>query len=130
MTGWPGVSTVTGRPGVSKLTGWPNVSTVTGWPGVSKLTGWPNVSTVTGRPGVSKLTGRLSVWMGTKAPCNPPYPHHSPTPRLLPPLPSRTPEMMWQYMARPQATVQLVVYGSGVWPDSLSEWLVDGAGLQ
>ena len=30
----------------------------------------------------------------------------------------------------PQATVELVGYGSVVWPDSLSEWLVDGAGLQ
>ena len=30
----------------------------------------------------------------------------------------------------PQATVQLVGYGSVVRPDSLSEWLVDGAGLQ
>ena len=30
----------------------------------------------------------------------------------------------------PQATVQLVGYGSVAWPDSLSEWLVDGAGLQ
>ena len=30
----------------------------------------------------------------------------------------------------PRATVQLAGYGSVVWPDSLSEWLVDGAGLQ
>ena len=30
----------------------------------------------------------------------------------------------------PQATVELAGYGSVVWPDSLSEWLVDGAGLQ
>ena len=30
----------------------------------------------------------------------------------------------------PQATVELVGYGSVVWPDSLSVWLVDGAGLQ
>ena len=30
----------------------------------------------------------------------------------------------------PQASVQLVGYGSVVWPDSLSEWLVGGAGLQ
>ena len=30
----------------------------------------------------------------------------------------------------PQASVQLAGYGSVVWPDSLSEWLVDGAGLQ
>ena len=30
----------------------------------------------------------------------------------------------------PQATVELVVYGSVVWPDSLSEWLRDGPGLQ
>ena len=29
-----------------------------------------------------------------------------------------------------QATVELVGYGSVVWPDSLSEWLVDGVGLQ
>ena len=29
-----------------------------------------------------------------------------------------------------QATVELAGYGSVVWPDSLSEWLVDGAGLQ
>ena len=26
----------------------------------------------------------------------------------------------------PQASVQLAGYGSAVWPDSLSEWLVDG----
>ena len=30
----------------------------------------------------------------------------------------------------PQASVQLAGYGSVVWPDSLSEWLVDGTGLQ
>ena len=30
----------------------------------------------------------------------------------------------------PQASVELVGYGSVVWPDSLSEWLADGAGLQ
>ena len=30
----------------------------------------------------------------------------------------------------PQATVKLSGYESVVWPDSLSEWLVDGAGLQ
>ena len=30
----------------------------------------------------------------------------------------------------PQTTIELVGYGSVVWPDSLSEWLVDGAGLQ
>ena len=32
----------------------------------------------------------------------------------------------------PQAAVELAGYGSVVWPDSLSEWLVivDGAGLQ
>ena len=30
----------------------------------------------------------------------------------------------------PQASVELAGYGSVVWPDSLSEWLVDGAGLQ
>ena len=30
----------------------------------------------------------------------------------------------------PQASVQLAGYGSVVWPDSLSEWLVDRAGLQ
>ena len=30
----------------------------------------------------------------------------------------------------PQATIELVGYRSVVWPDSLSEWLVDGAGLQ
>ena len=30
----------------------------------------------------------------------------------------------------PQATVELAGYGSVVWPDSLSEWLVDRAGLQ
>ena len=30
----------------------------------------------------------------------------------------------------PRATVELAGYGSVVWPDSLSEWLVDGAGLQ
>ena len=30
----------------------------------------------------------------------------------------------------PQASVQLVGYGSVVWPDSLSEWLVGGAELQ
>ena len=30
----------------------------------------------------------------------------------------------------PQATVELAGYGSVVWPDSLSEWLVAGAGLQ
>ena len=30
----------------------------------------------------------------------------------------------------PQPSVQLAGYGSVVWPDSLSEWLVDGAGLQ
>ena len=30
----------------------------------------------------------------------------------------------------PQASVELVGYGSVIWPDSLSEWLVDGAGLQ
>ena len=30
----------------------------------------------------------------------------------------------------PQASVQLAGYGSVVWPDFLSEWFVDGAGLQ
>ena len=30
----------------------------------------------------------------------------------------------------PHATVESAGYGSVVWPDSLSEWLVDGAGLQ
>ena len=30
----------------------------------------------------------------------------------------------------PQASVELAGYGRVVWPDSLSEWLVDGAGLQ
>ena len=30
----------------------------------------------------------------------------------------------------PQASVQLAGYGSVVWPHSLSEWLVGGAGLQ
>ena len=30
----------------------------------------------------------------------------------------------------PQATVELAGYWSVVWPDSLSEWLVDGTGLQ
>ena len=30
----------------------------------------------------------------------------------------------------PPGTVELAGYGSMVWPDSLSEWLVDGAGLQ
>ena len=30
----------------------------------------------------------------------------------------------------PQATVELAGYGSIFWPDSLSEWLIDGAGLQ
>ena len=30
----------------------------------------------------------------------------------------------------PQASVELAGYGSVVWPDFLSEWLVDGAGLQ
>ena len=30
----------------------------------------------------------------------------------------------------PQATVELAGYGSVVWPDSRSEWLVDRAGLQ
>ena len=30
----------------------------------------------------------------------------------------------------PQATVELAGYGSVIWPDSLSEWLVDGAELQ
>ena len=30
----------------------------------------------------------------------------------------------------PQASADLAGYGSVVWPDSLSEWLVDGAGLQ
>ena len=30
----------------------------------------------------------------------------------------------------PQASVELAGYGSVAWPDSLSEWLVDGAGLQ
>ena len=30
----------------------------------------------------------------------------------------------------PQASVQLAGYGSVVWPDSLSEWFVGGAGLQ
>ena len=30
----------------------------------------------------------------------------------------------------PQASVQLAGYGNVVWPDSLSEWLVGGAGLQ
>ena len=33
-------------------------------------------------------------------------------------------------MQVPQASVQLAGYGSVIWPDSLSEWLVDGAGLQ
>ena len=30
----------------------------------------------------------------------------------------------------PQASVELAGYRSVVWPDSLSEWLVGGAGLQ
>ena len=30
----------------------------------------------------------------------------------------------------PQASVQLAGHGSVVWPDSLSEWLVGGAGLR
>ena len=30
----------------------------------------------------------------------------------------------------PRATVQLAGYGSVVWPDSFSEWLVEGTGLQ
>ena len=30
----------------------------------------------------------------------------------------------------PQASAELAGYGSVVWPDSLSEWLVDGTGLQ
>ena len=30
----------------------------------------------------------------------------------------------------PQTTVELAGYGSVVWPDSLSEWLVEGEGLQ
>ena len=30
----------------------------------------------------------------------------------------------------PQASIQLAGYGSVVWPDSLSEWLVGGAELQ
>ena len=30
----------------------------------------------------------------------------------------------------PQASIELVGYGSVVWPDSLSEWLIGGAGLQ
>ena len=30
----------------------------------------------------------------------------------------------------PQASVELQGHGSVIWPDSLSEWLVDGAGLQ
>ena len=30
----------------------------------------------------------------------------------------------------PQASIELAGYGSAVWPDSLSEWLVDGAELQ
>ena len=30
----------------------------------------------------------------------------------------------------PQASIQLAGYGSVVWPDSLSEWVVGGAGLQ
>ena len=30
----------------------------------------------------------------------------------------------------PQASVELVGYGRVIWPDSLSEWVVDGAGLQ
>ena len=30
----------------------------------------------------------------------------------------------------PQASVELAGYGSVVWPDSLSEWLVGGAELQ
>ena len=30
----------------------------------------------------------------------------------------------------PRATVELACYGSVVWPDSLSEWLEDGSGLQ
>ena len=30
----------------------------------------------------------------------------------------------------PQATIGLAGYESVVWPDSLSEWLVDAAGLQ
>ena len=30
----------------------------------------------------------------------------------------------------PQANVELAGYGIVVWPDSLSEWLVDRAGLQ
>ena len=29
----------------------------------------------------------------------------------------------------PQATLELAGYGNVVWPDSLSEWLADGAGL-
>ena len=30
----------------------------------------------------------------------------------------------------PQASVELAGYGGVVWPDSLSEWLVGGTGLQ
>ena len=30
----------------------------------------------------------------------------------------------------PQPTVELAGYGSVVWPDSLSEWLINRAGLQ
>ena len=30
----------------------------------------------------------------------------------------------------PQASIELAGYGSVVWPDSLSKWLVSGAGLQ
>ena len=30
----------------------------------------------------------------------------------------------------PQASIELAGYGSVIWPDSLSEWLVDGAALQ
>ena len=30
----------------------------------------------------------------------------------------------------PRAIIELVGYGSVIWPDSLSEWLIEGAGLQ
>ena len=33
-------------------------------------------------------------------------------------------------VAGPLTTVELAGYGSVLWPDSISEWLVDGAGLQ
>ena len=36
----------------------------------------------------------------------------------------------WQYIVSPTGYLRIAGYGSVVWPDSLSEWLVEGTGPQ